>query len=80
MNLSFTKIKNIGLPKFGAKLSKLVKSPKVSNKKISTLKSPKNKIQKTINFSKFTKLTKLPKSPKVVALKKAVKKAKNVGF
>jgi len=81
MNLSFTKIKSAGLPKTSAKLAKAA----AVNKKMPSFSMPKpknldSKMPKPIDVSKFTKTVKLPKSPKVAVLKKAIKKAKNVGY
>jgi hypothetical protein len=76
MNLSFTKLKNAGLPKASAKFAKLTKSPTVKTVSIKDTKIAKDKKTKVYDFSKISKVVKLPKAKKVVALKKAIKKVK----
>ena len=74
-------LKAAGLPKLSAKMSKTAIKPEKKmtsfnfKKPATTISSPKD-----INITKFTKVSKVPKSPKVVALKKAIKKVKNVGY
>jgi hypothetical protein len=80
MNLSFTKLKNAGLPKTSAKFASFTKAPSIKQPSIKAPKLSTTKQPKAFNYSSITKLTKLPKSPKVTILKKAVKKAKAFKF
>ena len=72
--ISFTKFPNLKIPK--ASSAKIIQ-PKVPTGK-STISSLGNSAK--FNFSKFTKAPKLPKATKLSIVKKAVKKAKNVGY
>lgn len=77
---------NISSPKSTSGLSS--KTPSVSFKmpkapssfKIVQPKIPKGNAPASFNFGKFTKMPKAPKAAKINILKRAVKKAKNVGF
>ena len=78
---------NISSPKSTSGLSS--KSPAVSFKmpkmpsssfKIAQPKIPKAGASPAFNFGKFTKMPKMPKPTKLGIVKRAVKKAKNVGF
>jgi len=76
MNLSFTKLKNAGLPKASAKFSRLTKSPVIKTVAIKGTKISKDKKTKVYDFSKISKVVKLPTPKKVTVLKKAIKKVK----
>ena len=80
MNLSFTKLKNAGLPKASAKFAKLTSAPKTKAVSIKAPKVSKGTKLAKYDFSKLTKMAKLPKSSKVTIFKKAVKKAKPFKF
>jgi hypothetical protein len=80
MNLSFTKLKNAGLPKASAKFASLTKAPKLPKISIKQPKVTKANLSKSFDFSKMTKVAKLPKTPKVSIIKRAIKKVKNVRF
>lgn len=74
---AYSKLKAAGLPKLATKIFKMksFKTPKIS---IKTPSFPKTKSYKDFNFAKFTKVKSY--KPKKVALKKAIKKVKNVGY
>lgn len=80
MNLSFTKLKNAGLPKTSAKFAAFTKAPKMPKISIKRPKVSKGSLPKSFDFSKMTKVAKLPKTPKVSIIKRAIKKVKNVRF
>lgn len=80
MNLSFTHLKNAGLPKTSAKFASFTKAPKMKAVSIKQPKIPNTSIPKSFDFSKMAKIAKLPKTPKVSIIKRAIKKVKNVRF
>lgn len=79
-SLTFTHLKNAGLPKASAKFASFTKAPKISQPSIKLPKFAAPKQPKAFNFASITKLAKLPKSQKVAILKKAIKKVKDVRF
>lgn len=76
MAFNFGKLKAVGVPNVGARISKLVKDRKLKPMAFKKVNVLKDKVNKDFNFNKLTKKADLPKSPKIALIKKAIKKIK----
>lgn len=76
---NFQKLKSSGASSPTLKLSNSIKDRKISSPSVGKPKIIKSDL-KSFNFGKLPKMAKLPTAKKVTALKKVVKRVKNVGF